>query len=284
MRVTYKRRLRKRKPRRRKTLRGGSKNITFYNSFHYGDNILNLKFFYNISAKLKEKGITITYMYDPGYIKNVKELERYVDSKVVTLKPIPSGGPGDAISLWMGDPINEVTPMNTSMEVYYDLFYKKILGHLGLDPSNIDTSLYQDEPYLEDIYRKLDSKFKDIDILIINAEPQSKQFVYDKKKMDQMCKRLSKTHNIVTTTPVDDSIKCTMRDGLALQDIGAISTRAKYIIAIYSGPITPCYNLLAKNNVKRWIILVNQDYTMKEVDTVIIKSPDELANIEQYLT
>jgi hypothetical protein len=245
---------------------------------------LNLKFLYNISAKLKEKGIAITYMYDGGYIKNVKELERYADPKVVTLKPLSNEVPSGAIGLWMGDPINGLTSTSTSMEVYYDLFYKKILGHLGLDPANIDTSLYQDEPYLEDVYRKLDPKFKDIDILIINAEPQSKQFPYDKKQMNEMCMRLSKNYNIVTTTPVDDSIKCTTRDGLMLQDIGAISTRAKYIIAVYSGPITPCYNLLAKNNVKRWIILVKEHYRMKDVDTVIIKSSDELANIEQHLT
>lgn len=264
-------------------MRGGTKTITFYNKYHYGDTILDLKFFYNLSAKLKEKGIAITYMYDQGYIKNTSELERYVDPKVVTLKPIPSEGPGDAIELWMGYPIQGLSLTNTSIETYYDLFYKKILEHLGLDPANINTSLYQDEPYLTKIYEKLDPKFKDIDILIINAEPQSGQFVYDKAKMDDMCKRLSKTHRIVTTTPVDGSINSTMRDGLALQDIGAISTRAKYIIAVHSGPIVPCYNILAKNSVKRWIILVDKGYTMKDVDTVVLTSCDELPSIEKYL-
>lgn len=31
--------------------------------------------------------------------------------------------------------------------------------------------------------------------------------------------------------------------------IGAISTRAKYIIAVLSGPMTACFNLLTINNV-----------------------------------
>jgi hypothetical protein len=178
-------------------------------------------------------------------------------------------------------------PNNISIfdfDKFYSAFYERILKIIGLSHLDIDKSLFQKEDYLGDVYNKLDSKFKDVDILIINAEPQSGQFTYDKGKFDNMCIDLSKKYNIVTTQPVIDSIKCTMRDGLFLQDIGAISTHSKYIIAVHSGPIVPCYNLMAKNYVKKWIVCVNEDYKMNDVDTVIIKSCDQLGDIEKYLT
>jgi hypothetical protein len=69
-----------------------------------------------------------------------------------------------------------------------------------------------------------------------------------------------------------------------LQDIGAICSHAKYVIAVHSGPIVPCYNEAAKNNVKKWIILVKRDYRFKDVNAVILKSADELMDVEKYLT
>ena len=81
---------------KRKTYRsrGGQtpekKTFYFYNKFHYGDHILNLKFFYNISNILKDNNILINYYYDVNYIKNIDELKRYVNSdlNVVTLLPL----------------------------------------------------------------------------------------------------------------------------------------------------------------------------------------------------
>ena len=267
---------------------------SLYNQYHYGDHLLNLKFFYNISDVLKNKKIKIRYYYNRNYIKKPEELKRYVNPETVDLIPMDRPPP-NATEITM-DGIHEGPNHRTGIhnipvdinildfDIFYPEFYKRILKIISLPDANIDVSLFQNEPYLITAYDKLDPKYKNVDILIINAEPQSGQFTYDKKKMDDTCKRLNTKYNIVTTTPVDDTIKCTMKDGLMLQDIGAISTHAKYIISVHSGPIVPCYNLLAKNNVKRWIILVNQEYKMKEVDTVILKSIDDLANVEKYLT
>ena len=61
-------------------LRGGqlptSKIFNFHCGYHYGDNMLNLKFLYCISDYLKNNQITINYYYDDAYIKNLDELER----------------------------------------------------------------------------------------------------------------------------------------------------------------------------------------------------------------
>jgi hypothetical protein len=280
MRTRRYRRSRKLRKRRRSKQRGGSKEFHFCNEFHYGDNILNLKFLYNISPILKEAGITIKYYYNPGYITNVDELERYVNPETMTLKPI-SEKPSDTVQLWMANDIGNVG--RDRFDEYYNVFYKNILTILGLEDKGINTSIFQKEDYLQDIYNKLDSKFHNLDIIIINAEPKSSQLDYDKSKFDAMCVRLSGTYNIATTSPVNDSIKCTFKDGLKMQDIGAISTHAKYIIAVNSGPFTTCLNEATKNNVKKWIIFDKSTYSYKEIEPVYLKDLSEIDTIEKYL-
>jgi len=255
--------------------------FSFHNNFHYGDNILNLKFFFNISEVLKKRGIKIQYYYDDVYNNKKEELERFVNSDTVTLFPL-SAKSGDSVELWMGTDINgkSYRVFNT----YYFRYYTNIVKLLGLTDENIDTSLYQQEPYLQDIYNGLDPKYKDLDILIINAMPQSGQFNYDKGKMDEMCSHLSKKYKVAITTCIDDtSIPCTMNDKLMLKDIGAISTHAKYIIAIHSGPLTSCFNKDTKHNVKKWVLFTNDDISHEDLNCVILKNDYDLTKIEEHL-
>jgi hypothetical protein len=264
----------RRRVRHTRRLKGGNpkKDFIFHNRFHYGDHIFNLKFLFNISNVLKERGIKITYLYDPAYIKNVGELERYVNKDVVTLDTIPAhlnpvgSLPPEAIELWLSHPIDGVD--YRKVDVFFDLYYKNIVKILGIQDAGVNTSLYQKEDYLQDLYNKFDNKFKDLDILVINADPQSGQlYGYDKRQFDTMCKRLHKGgYKMATTTEVDASIPCTYRDGLALQDIGAVSTHAKCIIAINSGPVVPCYNEATQKSVKKWILFVDgETYTFKDI-------------------
>jgi len=225
---------------------------------------------------LKKNKIRVVYYYDKEYIKNKDELERYIDPSVVTLQSLDKN-PNTAIELWMGTPIDNVS--FNLYDTYYNLFYKQILKHLRLENQVIKTSLYQDEPYLLDIYEKLDPKYKDVDILIINGESQSGFFKYDREKMNKLCIRLAKTNKVATTTYVNDTIPCTMRDGLKMQDIGAISTHAKYIIAVHSGPIVACFNSYAKKSVKKWFIL-SKDIIHEEILMTQIDSPDDLDKIQ----
>ena len=142
------------------------KTYHFFNKFHYGDNILNLKFFYEISNHLKNNNIIINYYYNSEYIKNVDELKRYVDDttlKLVSLsdkpknaiiignetdnmEPLKYKSNGNApvlYQLWMGDNINNLSHVN--VDTYYPMFYSNILRILKLDKYSIDKSLYQKE-------------------------------------------------------------------------------------------------------------------------------------------
>ena len=246
----------------------------FFNRFHYGDNILNLKFLYNISHTLKEQNIKIEYYYDNKYIKNIDELDVYVNNSVVTLIPLEEK-PESAIELWMGNPVSGTNRVD-SFDYYYSLFYRQILANLNLDHYRIDTSLYQKEDYLLKIYENMEDKYKELDILFINSEPKSGQFIYDTTMTNEVCMFLFKKYKIATTSPVNSEIPCTLTDGLKIQDIGAISTHAKCIIGANTGPICGCFNTYTKNNVIKWYLISDLNGKLNEINVEYIQNYNEL--------
>lgn len=208
------------------------------------------------------------------------ELKRYVDPDVVTLET--GSPPHGVIDLWMRNDIDGVG--RADLEPFFIKYYGNIIKILGLEGHDINTSLYQKEDYLQDIYNKLDDKFKDLDILMINAEPHSMQYLkFDAEKFKEASIKLSKKYKIATTSEADPSIACTMRDGLLLQGIGAISTHAKYIIAVQSGPIVPCYNEATKQNVKKIMYFDDGGARIKEVPTMLLFGDYNVRDIEKNM-
>jgi hypothetical protein len=223
--------------------------------------------------------INIQYYYDNVYIKDIKELERYVDPAVVYLHPL-SEKPESAVELWMGIPINDIK--HNEFDKYFHEFYKQILKYLGLADLPIDTSLYQKEDYLLDIYNKLDSKFHEAYVLILNNPPYSEQLKFNREKINALADRLSKLYKVVVISPVGN-IPCTATDGLKLQDIGAISTHAKYIIGFNSGPLIPCFNSYTKASVKKWILFDNVATKLSEVQTIILPNVNNTNSANKYV-
>jgi hypothetical protein len=190
------------------------------------------------------------------------------------------------MELWMGHDIDGVRHMD-NYEIYFHKFYEKMLKDIGLESKNIDTSMHQKCDYLTDIYsniiNRFPNKYDNIDILVINAAPQSGQFTYDKDRFHAFCVDLSKKYKIATTTLVNDSIICTHSDQLSLQDIGAISTHAKYIISVLSGPIVPCFNSITQKAVKKWFILMDYPADFTEISAVCITKMDQIDTIPSQL-
>lgn len=225
----------------------------FYNLYHYGDNILNLKFLRNLP--LKKNRITIHYYYNPYYIKNTIELEEYITPEIILHNSnLPSG----AIDLWMGkNPILEGYHYEIFDE-YYKRFYKCIVSHMGL--SNINISLYHEDPQLLTRYETLSEKYKDIDILILNTPPLSGQYEYNNDEWNELSLFLHSKFKVVTAQHVSDDIPCTMRDSFTIHNIAAISTHAKYIVAVHSGPLMACYNAHTKASVQKWFIFHDKNH------------------------
>ena len=228
----------------------------FYNAYHYGDTILNITFLNNVVKYCNriEKTIIIYYYYNQNYNKNKREFEVYLDTCQMVLRPIEET-PVGATHLWIGQyPKLDGIPYDI-FDVYYSLYYKNVLRIMRLENHvEIGTSLYQDNPNMLDRYQALPDTYKNVDILILNTPPQSGQTTYDKSSWDEMCYFLGLKHKIVTAQHVHPDIPCTMRDGLTMYDIGAISTHCKYIIGVHSGPMTACYTSYTKKHVKKWFV------------------------------
>lgn len=232
-------------------LRASTSEFHFHNRFHIGDNLLNLKFFLYLTPILKARNITIYYYYNTTWPYNKKEtLRAYIDPGVVILRSLHEK-PQNSVELWMGNSIHRVHCTNT--EKYYDLFYKRIMSYLNIVNPFLSTSLWIDEPFLLRIYDTLEPQYKNIDILILNTVGHSGQ-CNDNKSLNNLTIYLSKRFNIVTADPIEG---ITSANTLSLQQIGAISTRAKYIISTCSGPQIPCHNKYTKDYVKKWFFITS---------------------------
>lgn len=224
----------------------------FHNDYHIGDCILSLRFFYSIANNLKEKNILIKFYYNESYIKEyVKELKCYTVSGIIELYPT-SIKPSESRHLWMGLPIDGTRYHDWS--IYFELQYKNISKILSLNLADINCSLWLSEEYLLDNYTKLTESCKDIDILIINSAACSGQYTRDRSDMDTLCRYFDTSYNIITTRKVDN-IKCTLDYDLRIQDIAAIATHAKYVIAIFTGPVCGLFNIQTKSVIKKWFFI-----------------------------
>jgi hypothetical protein len=224
----------------------------FYNEYHIGDNIFNLKYFLYVSNILKARGDTIFYYYNTGWPYNKEEILRsYIDPSVVILKSLQLK-PSDAIQLWQGKSLDGVTYFDS--EAYFEKFYRKILNFLHIDDPSISTNMWLPEPFLIPVYERLDRKFKDIDILILNNVGKSGQY-NNNAELNHLAVYLSAHFNIVTSEKVNESIKSA--DALTLQEIGAMSTHATYIISTLSGPQIPCFNAQTRDYVKKWFFITS---------------------------
>lgn len=245
----------------------------FHMDYHYGDSILNLKFFYSINPYLKKHNIMINYYYNSSYIRKPEELERYVHKE--TLQLIDSyHKPNDSYHLWMGDSKNGLEYNIAPFDLYFDSYYKDILRVLNLTES-IPTSLYVKEDYLEGIYQQLPAVYHNIDVLVLNNIPVTFKCSSCKDVFNSVCVSLSKKFkNVVSLEKIEGADILTTREhGLMLQDIGAISTHSTYILAINSGPLIPCLNLASKNYVKHWVIMWNQPFN--DIPSTIMEVPNK---------
>jgi RNase P/RNase MRP subunit p30 len=92
------------------------------------------------------------------------------------------------------------------------------------------------------------NKYADLDFLILNSTAMSGQYTKNKDEWRELIIKLNSKFKIAITEKVDD-VLCTINDNLTVKDIAAISTRAKKIIAVNSGPATGLFNTYTLNNV-----------------------------------
>ena len=282
---------------KKKTLKKKQKVINIYNDAHLGDAIFVMIYLYNCKNFIIKNNIRVNFYIRKKHIAQVEEFKcceniHIYDIHLMTPFPVLS----DIEMMIRNDNyINsfhsyhflvkfimmdlnlfkkdtEKTPYNEFLVDFYSNILSKKTGL-----PKIEEFSYTD-PDLLKRYNNFDNKFKNNDILIINSKPQSLQYDLNANiiKFNKMIRILAEDYKVITTAKIP-GILCTLDGGLTLKDIGAISTHAKYIIAINTGPLIPCLNTYALKNVKKWFIFdIRTPFRYKNF--YLNKSFDEIIN------
>lgn len=227
--------------------------MTYYihNEHHLGDNIFNMILFYNIKDYIENNNILINYYCQSIYFNQVIE---FIPSKNINLFSIDEK-PKKSLQLWINNKYFIYNHDNgdnkkISFNSFYKIFFNIVLSKLKI-PIKLKKFTYKDEDLLIR-YEMLNEKYKNIDILILNSQPLSDQYNYNKTEWDNYIILLNTKYKIVTTTKVNNNILCTMDDNLTIKNIAAISTNVKVVIAINSGVVPGLLNYYTLTNIKQF--------------------------------
>ena len=162
------------------------KNRIYYihNDKGLGDNVFNMIFFNIIKFYILSNNIKIYYYTKDSYIGQLNEFITIPENIFILSFSIK---PNNSLELWINTPfygythIDAVNSSNTKKicyNIYYKNFFNIVLSKLKLNFS-INKFFYIDNDLIER-YDKIPSIYKNFDILILNSEPLSGQYKYDK--------------------------------------------------------------------------------------------------------
>ncbi len=230
-----------------------------YNKYHLGDNVFNIIFFNKIGGYLKKRGWKIDYYLERGYIKQVGEFIWEENRDVIILHGIEEK-PDWGLEAWINNRElvkNYELQTKIGFDSYYIYFFNRIcekmeLGYVVMDLKYRDLDL--EKRWNQIILKK--PEFENLEILVINSEPLSGQYRFQKSEWNPFIQYLHQKYKIITTLKVPN-IPCTMDEHYSIKDIASISTKMKYIIAINTGPFVGCYNHDTLEHVEKIFVFVN---------------------------
>ena len=255
-----------------------------HNIAHLGDHIFNVFLFNKLKKYIEDNKITIEYYCEKKYHNEIKDFKNSENIKIYDFKPI--GIHLNVMNLWNNQIFSNLSNFIKGKKTSYDILYKEMYNNslIYLEiPIRFENFYNEDETLLTD-YDKLDDKYKNVDILIINSLPLSNQLNVNEEEWDNLVIELDKKYKIVTTKKVKD-IHCTWDDKLTIKKIAAISTKAKVIIAINTGPTSGIFNTYTLNNCKKIYILDNRVYyiTIPQLENIEELKNINLKNINEIL-
>jgi hypothetical protein len=232
-----------------------------HNDKGLGDNVFNIIFLNIIKDYIVKNNIKIYYYTKIIYIKQLYEFINIHEN--IFLLPFFTK-PKFSLELWVNNKFFGYTHENNVInsptnKINYNIFYKKFFN-IVLKKLNFNISVNKLAYYDEDIltrYDLLPNKYKEFDILIVNSQPHSGQYHYNKSSWDNYILELNSQFKILTTTKVD-GVLCTYDNNLTIKDIASLSTKAKIIIAINSGVVPGLLNYYTLTKTKHVYIFDNR--------------------------
>ena len=228
-----------------------TKEIHLWNGLHLGDQIFSCIYFYNIKDYIEKENIKIYYYIPENYIFQVSG---FIPSINIELRDIKFR---KGLNVWIAS--NEIeynwhkylkTIDFPILDSFLVDFFNSVSNKLNI-PVRMPEFKYRDNDLIPR-YNCLPEKYKNLDFLIINSLPLSgqvdmtPQFIND---MNNTIFELNNKYKIVTTNKLNE-IHCTLDDSYTIKTIAAISTHAKIIIAINTGPLVGIFNEFTLNNSK----------------------------------
>jgi len=224
-------------------------------SHHLGDNIINFIFFRQIKHFIEINNIIINYYCCEQYHDNLNDFNC---SKNIILKKFTMCN-YDVLRnigyvLWQAT-VQKQHIAEEQLCLMFNTFLK--CHHIPIQVSSFE---YKDIDLI-DRFHLLDEVYKNIDILVVNSNPLSTQYVYDKVEWDNFLVKLSKKYVIATTQKVNDDIISLQH--ISVKNIASIATHVKKIIAINTGPSIPLYNTDVLDNIEVLYLFGSAGYSFK---------------------
>ena len=229
-----------------------SRSLHIYSENHLGDSIWSIIYFNTIKTHLESFQCHIHYYVNKIYIRQLAE---FISSPNITLHPL-NERPPTAFNIWIAHSWNDVGKhiFTTHFHIFLAKHFDRV-GRILTLPNPFKTEFLYDGTELNSIYETVAPEFKDLDFLIINARPQSYQYVYIPEYWIHYINILKSTSKCAITYPEQNlECPCTITQKYTVKTIAAISTRARYIIAVNSGPVVPLFNTLTMNNIKHMYV------------------------------
>ncbi len=249
--------------------------FNIYNKYHLGDHIFNMIFFNKILGYLKLNNLKVHYFCLEQYHNQVNEF--IFDKNYIILKKLDLNNL-IGLEAWINNEnlIKKYDLQNKiGFDRYYMYFFNLLCKKMNI-PYYIHDLKYTDDDLIiryKNIHQKF-NQLKNLDILIINSEPLSGQYNYNKNDWNKFIIHLSSKYNIITTLKLND-LPCTMDFNFSCKDIAALSTTVKYIIAINTGPFVGCYNEYTLEHVKKIYIFVD-NLTFEHYKISVYKNINDL--------
>jgi hypothetical protein len=246
-----------------------NKNIEFYCKNHLGDSIFNTYFLNFISPYAEKNNIIIKYYCNKDYHNQIQE---FINSKNVILMDYQMKGLNlNNLNInynynYYNCQIKDRLFNNSKLihDIHYINLFNEILINIKY-PIKMNEFKYTNTKLLES-YNNLPEKYKNLDIFIINSIPNGGQYYTNLDNWDPYINELNEEFKIATTKKIKSNILCTMDDNLSVFKIAAISTHAKILIAINTGPMAGCFNSYTLNYANKiYLFDWNVTYSFKNI-------------------